>query len=92
MALNKFNGSGIGILWELHVGLLLDVSLETVLNFGYENEHLWWVTKCLLIDIGLTWCRMAVYHHHLQKLSCGTLLANYSYFLLTNFGSINKVY
>ena len=40
MALNKFIGPGIWILWELHVGLLLDVSLETVLNLGYENAHL----------------------------------------------------
>jgi hypothetical protein len=38
MALN--NGPDIWILWELHVGLLLDVSLESVLNLGYENVHL----------------------------------------------------
>jgi len=30
----------------LNVGLLLDVSLETVLNLGYENVHLYYVTKC----------------------------------------------
>lgn len=40
MALNKFNGPDIWILWELYAGLLLDVSFETVLNLGYENVHL----------------------------------------------------
>jgi len=40
MTLNKFNGPDIWTLWELHVGLLSDVSLETVLNLGYENVHL----------------------------------------------------
>lgn len=38
MALN--NGPDIWILWELHVGLLSAVSLETLLNLGYENVHL----------------------------------------------------